>query len=137
MEDEKFSFNGTFQKGKEYVDTQIKLAKLKAMAKGSRVFGSVVLDITRLIICLLVLFFFSMALGFFLGELLHSNALGFFLTGCIFLFTLLIIRLLEPRLENLFRDAIIQKLTHKWEDDEPNNPDTVKAEEHEEYKENK
>lgn len=134
MEDEKFSFNGTFQKGKEYIDTQLRLAKLKAMANGSKIFGSVVVDITKLIIALLVLFFFSMALGFFLGEVLHSNALGFFLTGCLFLFSLLVIRLLEPRLENLFRDSIIQKLTSKWEDDDQQDSDTVKADGHEEKK---
>ena len=131
MEEEKFSFNGTFQKGKEYIDTQIHLAKLKLMAKGSRLVGSMVLDITKLILFLLVLFFFSLALGFFLGEQLGSYALGFFLTGCIFLFVILIVRLLEPKIEDRFRDALIRKLTSKWEDDEKNETETFKSNEDE------
>lgn len=64
MEEEKFSFNNSFLKGKEYVDTQIRLAQLKAIDKGSRVFGSVVVDITKLIFALLVLFFFFLGFRF-------------------------------------------------------------------------
>ncbi|SMG41308.1 phage holin family protein [Sphingobacterium psychroaquaticum] len=135
MEEEKFSFNNSFLKGKEYVDTQIRLAQLKAIDKGSRVFGSVVVDITKLIFALLVLFFFSLALGFFLGELLNSYALGFFLTGCIFLVVIFILNLLEPKLEARFRDAIIRKLTKKWDDEEKN--ETINSSQHEEYTQNK
>ncbi|QBQ42718.1 phage holin family protein [Sphingobacterium psychroaquaticum] len=135
MEEEKFSFNNSFLKGKEYVDTQIRLAQLKAIDKGSRVFGSVVVDITKLIFALLVLFFFSLALGFFLGELLNSYALGFFLTGCIFLVVIFILNLLEPKLEARFRDAIIRKLTKKWDDEEKY--ETINSSQHEEYTQNK
>lgn len=135
MEEEKFSFNNSFLKGKEYVDTQIRLAQLKAIDKGSRVFGSVVVDITKLIFALLVLFFFSLALGFFLGELLNSYALGFFLTGCIFLVVIFILNLLEPKLEARFRDAIIRKLTKKWDDEEKS--ETINSSQHEEYTQNK
>jgi len=125
MEEEKFSFSGTFQKGKEYIDTQVQLAKLKVMAKGSRLIGSIVLDITKLILFLLVLFFFSLALGFYLGELLGSYALGFFLTGCIFLLIMFIVRLLEPKIEDLFRDALIRKLTSRWDDEAKNESETL------------
>lgn len=133
MEEEKFSFSGTFQKGKEYIDTQLQLAKLKVMAKGSRLIGSMVLDITKLILFLLVLFFFSLALGFFLGELLGSYALGFFLTGCIFLLVILIVRVFEPKIEDLFRDALIRKLTSKWEDESKNESETLKEDDHEKH----
>jgi len=81
----------------------------------------------------LVLFFFSLALGFFLGELLGSYALGFFLTGCIFLLVILIVRVFEPKIEDLFRDALIRKLTSKWEDESKNESETLKEDDHEKH----
>ncbi|MEJ5055190.1 hypothetical protein [Sphingobacterium sp. MYb382] len=133
MEEEKFSFSGTFQKGKEYIDTQVQLAKLKVMARGSRLIGSIVLDITKLILFLLVLFFFSLALGFYLSALLNNYALGFFLTGCIFLLIILIVRLLEPKIEDLFRDALIRKLTSRWDDEAKNESETLKENDDEKH----
>ncbi|SRR5690606_6193297 len=138
MEEEKFSFTNTFLKGKEYVDTQITLLKLKALAKGSRIFGSLVLDLTKILLILFILFFCSLALGFFLGELLNSNALGFLLTGVIFFVILLIIRLFEPKLEAIFMDLTIRKLANKWDGEEDKlEEDHIKTSEHEEFKENK
>src|SRR5690606_8849054 len=118
MEEEKFSLSGTFQKGKEYVDTQIKLLQLKALAKGSRIAGSLVLDVTKVVFTLFIIFFCSLALGFFLGELLGSNALGFLLTGVIFFVLVLLIRFFEPKLESFFVDLTIRKVTSKWDDDD-------------------
>ncbi|MFD1771375.1 phage holin family protein [Sphingobacterium suaedae] len=140
MEEEKFSFNGTFQKGKEYVDTQIKLLQLKALAKGSRIAGSLVLDVTKVVLTLFIVFFCSMALGFFLGELLGSNALGFLLTGVIFFIIVLLIRAFEPKLENIFMDMTIRKLASKWdgdEDEEMVEEEKTKSNGHEEFTENK
>ncbi|SFS61729.1 hypothetical protein [Sphingobacterium wenxiniae] len=118
MEEEKFSLSGTFQKAKEYVDTQIALLRLKALAKGSRIFGSLVLDLTRVVLTLFIVFFCSLALGFYLGEVLGSNALGFLLTGVIFFVILLLIRLFEPKLETIFMDITIRKIASKWNEEE-------------------
>ncbi|WDF68555.1 hypothetical protein PQ465_19945 [Sphingobacterium oryzagri] len=139
MEEEKFSFSGTFQKGKEYVDTQIKLLQLKALAKGSRIAGSLVLDVSKIVLTLFIVFFCSLALGFFLGELLGSNALGFFLTGIIFFVILLLIRAFEPKLESIFMDVTIRKLASKWDGDEDEEviEEKVKADTHEKFTQNK
>lgn len=120
MSDQKFSFSGSFQKAKEYVDTELELLKLKAMAKGGRIVGALVLDATKVILTLIIVFFFSLALGFFLGELFGSYALGFLATGGIFLIILLVIRAFEPKLEAKFMDLSIRKVLGKWheEDDE-------------------
>lgn len=114
MSDQKFSFSGSFQKAKEYVDTELELLKLKAMAKGGRIVGALVLDATKVILTLIIVFFFSLALGFFLGELFGSYALGFLATGGIFLILLLIIRAFEPKLEAKFMDLSIRKVLGKW-----------------------
>lgn len=139
MEEEKFSFSGTFQKGKEYVDTQIKLLKLRALAKGSRIAGSLVLDVSKVILTIFIVFFCSLALGFFLGELLHSNALGFLLTGVIFFVILLLIRAFEPKLESIFMNLTIRKLANKWDGDEDDDiiEEKVKTNIHEEFTKNK
>lgn len=139
MEEEKFSFSGTFQKGKEYVDTQLKLLQLRALAKGSRIAGSLVLDVSKVVLTLFIVFFCSLALGFFLGELLGSNALGFLLTGVIFFIILLLIRAFEPKLESIFMDVTIRKLASKWDGEEDDEviEEKVKTDIHEKFTQNK
>ncbi|SJN43131.1 hypothetical protein [Sphingobacterium sp. JB170] len=118
MEEEKFSISDTIQAGKDYVDTQIKLLRLRGLSKGSRIFGSLALDIVKIVFTLFIIFFCSLALGFYLGELLESNALGFLLTGVIFFVSVLLIRLFEPRLESFLVNFTIRKITKNWGGDE-------------------
>lgn len=118
MEEEKFSLSGSFQKGKEYVDTQLELLKLKALARGSRILGVIAVDMVKLVFTLFIVFFLSLALAFFLGELLGSNALGFLVTGLSFALILLIVRAVEPKLEEKIRDFTISKIASRWDDDE-------------------
>ncbi len=118
MEEQKFSFSGSFQKTKEYLDTQLEILKLKAISKFSRIMGAIILDVSKLGLILIVIFFWSLALGFWLGELLESNSLGFLATGGIFLIILLIVKLLEPKLEAKFMDITIKKFLGKWNEEE-------------------
>lgn len=118
MDEQKFSFSGSFQKTKEYVDTQLEILKLKAISKSSRIIGAIILDISKLILALVIIFFWSLALGFWLGELLESYALGFLATGGIFLILLLIVRAVEPKLEAKFMDITIKKILGKWNEEE-------------------
>lgn len=128
MDEQKFSFSGSFQKTKEYVDTQVELIKLKAIAKTSRILGAVILDIMKVILVLIIVFFFSLALGFYLGELLGSYALGFLATGGIFIAILLILRLVEPRLEDMFMNLTIRKVLGKLNEEEDHLSDIDKEE---------
>lgn len=118
MSDNKFSFTGSFQKIKEYIDTQVDLIKLKVLAKSSRILSSLVLDITKVLLVLMMIFFFSLALGFWLSELLDSFSLGFLATGGIFLIILLLVGLLEPKLEAKIMDITIKKVIRKWSQDD-------------------
>lgn len=118
MSEQKFSFSGSFQKAKEYIDTQIELVRLKAIAKSARIVGALVVDIGKLLLGLIIVFFFSLALGFYLGELLGSYALGFLVTGGIFLIFLLLVRVFSSTLEAKFMDLTIRKVVSMWEDDE-------------------
>lgn len=118
MEDQKFSFKGSFQKTQEYVETQLELFKLKAIAKSARIAGALVLDSTKLLLSLIIVFFLSLALGFFLGELFGSYALGFLLTGLLFILVLVIVKVKEPKLEAKFADLFISRILSRWNEDE-------------------
>ncbi|MFE7086849.1 hypothetical protein ACFU8T_02980 [Sphingobacterium spiritivorum] len=117
-EEQKFSLSGTFQKSKEYLDSQIELLKLKAIARGSRMLGSLILDISKVVLTLFIVFFLSLAFAFYLGELMNSNALGFLTTGGIFILLVVIVRLAETKLEAKFMDLSIRKLLGKWNEED-------------------
>ncbi|MHC8947660.1 phage holin family protein [Sphingobacterium hungaricum] len=118
MEDQKFSFSGTIDKAKEYVDTRIELLRLRAIAKSSRILGALILDLAKIILTLFIVFFFSMALGFYFSELFDSYSLGFLTTGGVFVIILLIIRAFEPKLELKFMNLTISKIFGKLDEEE-------------------
>ncbi len=117
MEEEKFSLSGTFQKSKEYLDSQLKLLQLKTIERGSRLIASLIVDATKLVFALLVIFFLCLSLGFYLGEVFGSNALGFLATAGIFLVIIGIISLLEESLERKFMDLSIRRVLRRWNDE--------------------
>lgn len=128
QQEPKFSISETFSKSKQYIETQMELAKLRLVSKASRVVGSLIVDISKVLLILLIVFFLSMALGFYLGEVLESNALGFLVTGGIFLLVVLLIRALEPKIETLFVNFTIKKVMSKWIDDEDDEDDEEQEE---------
>ena len=124
MEEQKFSFSESFKKSKEYLDTQFELLKLQAISRMTRIMGSLIVDASKLLLTLLVIFFWSLALGFYLGEVLGSYSLGFLATGGIFLIIILLIRVFEPKLEAKFMNLSIKRILAKWDD-----PDEEEVEE--------
>lgn len=117
MEEKKFSINGTFRKSKEYIDTRIKLAKLKFVERSSRLVASLATDGLKGILLLFVVFYLSLALGFFLSELLGSSALGFLATGGIFLLLIVVVSAFEQPLERFFMNLSIKRFLQKWNDE--------------------
>ena len=137
----KFSLSGSFKKTREYVDTRLKLFQLKLTERSSRLIASLLVDAVKAVLVLFVVFFFSLALGFYLSELLGSTALGFLTTGGIFILLFLLILLVEPRLEHFLMNLSIKRFLDKWyENEEPENvnehTDEVKQK-HEEGTQNK
>ncbi len=128
MEEQKFSFSEVFDKSKEYLETQVELAKLKALSRSSRIVGSLIVDVSKVLLTLLIVFFVSLALGFYLGELLGSYSLGFLATGGIFFVFLLLIRAFEPKLEEKFMNISIKRIMSKWhvDDDEDLDEEEIK-----------
>lgn len=114
MEEQKFSLSGSFRKTKEYIDTQLELIKLQSMARASRLIAALVVDISKTILVLIIVFFLAMALGFYLGEVMGSNALGFLTTGGIFLLILVLLQVFEPKVETKFMNMAVRKFCSKW-----------------------
>jgi len=108
---------GVFQKSKEYIDTRFNLAKLKLVERSSRLIASLIVDMIKTVFAIFVLFFFSLALGFYLSELLGSSSLGFLATGGIFVVLIVLISLFESRLERLFMNLSIKRFLQKWNDE--------------------
>lgn len=108
-EDKKFSLGGVVQKSKEYAETRLKLLQLMATERASKLIASLMLDGMKLVLSLFVLFFLSLALGFYFSELLDSNALGFLATGGVFILLILLILLLEKRLKSVFINLSIRR----------------------------
>lgn len=117
MEEKRFSMKGVFQKSKEYIDTRFNLAKLKLVERSSRLIASLIVDMIKTVFAIFVLFFFSLALGFYLSELLGSSSLGFLATGGIFVVLIVLISLFESRLERLFMNLSIKRFLQKWNDE--------------------
>ena len=117
MEDKKFSFKGVFQKSKEYIDTRFKLLRLKFVERSSRLIASLIVDGVKTIFAIFVLFFLSLALGFYLSELLGSSALGFLATGGIFVLLIVLVSIFEDRIERIFMNLSIKRFLQKWNDE--------------------
>lgn len=117
MEERKFSINGVYQKSKEYIDTRFKLFKLKLVERSSRLIASLITDGLKGILAVFVVFYLSLALGFYLSELLGSSALGFLATGGIFILLIIIVSAFENPLERFFMNLSIKRFLQKWNDE--------------------
>jgi hypothetical protein len=74
-----------YEKAKEYTQTTIELYKLIAVEKTAEVLASLVFRIVFLCLAAFFILFSSIGLSFYLGELLHSTAIGFLLVSFVYL----------------------------------------------------
>ncbi len=118
QDERRFSLKGAFQKGKEYVDTQLQLIKLGVVERSSRIIARLLLDVVRGILALLVLFFLSMALGFYLSYLLGNNALGFLATAGIFVIVIVVVSALKKSITAKIIDMSIKRIFDDIDEDE-------------------
>lgn len=105
QERESSQFEDLFQSTRSYIDTQLQLLKLKSVQKASQLFSVAATVLLLSVLGLMALILLSIGLSLYLGKVLGSYFLGFFLTGGIFIVTALIIfsfrkRLLQIALSN-------------------------------------
>ena len=118
MEDQKFSLSGVIQKITEYLKNRKALVRLQIVERVSTMLAGVITDGLMLFLGFFVLFFLSIALAFYLGDILESVALGFVLVGGIYAVLLLLIALLKQGIENNLINLSIRKFLKRWNDED-------------------
>lgn len=106
--------------------------QLKVTERSSRLIASLLVDVVKTIFAVFVVFFLSLALGFYLSEVLDSFSLGFLATGGIFVLLIGVILLVEPKLERFLMNQSIKRFLQKWydeDDDEDDNPQSPLSDE--------
>ena len=95
---------------KEYLETYIQLAKLKAIDKGTSVIASIVADTVIILGLSMVFLFASITLALYIGYLLNSYWEGF---GCVALFYALVsilVMVFKKSMERPIINALIKKI---------------------------
>lgn len=87
MEEKKDQQPPIIEQLKDYAETQVKLAKYKAIDGGSSIAAGLIADLAVAFSFILAFIFGSITLAFYLASLFHSDWAGF---GCVTLLYLLI-----------------------------------------------
>ncbi len=82
---------------KSYIEARIELLVLNGSEKATQIIGQAVQQLFVVLIVLIGLLLSLIGLGFYLGEVLKSNAYGFFLIGALFLIIGLLLLLIKPK----------------------------------------
>jgi hypothetical protein len=103
----------------EYFDARLKLIKLETFEKIAKVTAVLFSSLVVALLGFFLLFFLSMSLGFFLGKVFDSMALGFLsVTGLYLILFMLVLFMKKDLMENFLIERIIGELTKKEDDDE-------------------
>ena len=103
----------------EYFDARLKLIKLETFEKIAKVTAVLFSSLVVALLGFFLLFFLSMSLGFFLGKVFDSYALGFLsVTGLYLILFVLVLIMKKDLLEEFLIERIIGELTKKEGDDE-------------------
>lgn len=107
-------FEELFDKAGEYLETRASLVKLKTIQKTSDAMSVVASKVVGWFIASTVLLMLSIALAFFLGDLLGANYFGFLIVAGIYALMGLVYYFLKDSLIKVpVSDAIIKKMTSK------------------------
>ena len=98
---------------KEYIELQIKIAQYKAIDGSSEAFATIVVAVILSCAGVLILIFASIALGFYLSGVLHTNWGGFGCVALLYLVAALIMYLCRQSMKNAIADSVINKIFNK------------------------
>ena len=79
------------EQARDYIDTSVQLAKLKAVNKVSSVASSLVSIIVMPLLILVAIILLSVGFSFWLGKILGAYHYGFFITGAFFIVLIILI----------------------------------------------
>ena len=102
----------------DYLAARIKLLKYDIYEKTAKISASLFSAFVIVMLVSLVLFFLSIALGFYFGSLFNSLGTGFILVTALYLILLIPFLLFRKKwIEKIIIDRIIEQLTEKEEDE--------------------
>jgi hypothetical protein len=102
----------------DYLTARVKLLKYELFEKAARITASLFSSIVIVMLAFLMLFFLSIALGFYLGEMFNSFGTGFMIvTGIYFVMLIPFIFFRKIWIEKLIVNRMIAVLTEKEEDE--------------------
>ena len=108
--EEEFEQQKIIEKVTEYIKVRTELTLLKTVDKGSQLFANLLTNGLVLILALLGFLFGSLALGFYLSEVLNNSYGGFLIIAGIYLLLALILNSLKDKyLEKKISNRIIEK----------------------------
>jgi hypothetical protein len=99
----------------DYLSARLKLLKLDLYEKTAAVLASLFSSLVIAFLSLVLLLFLSITLGFYLGNILNSNALGFLIVSGIYFLLLLPVIFFS---RNIIEKMIINRLLAKLNDRE-------------------
>jgi len=110
MEEEEVDPQKLIDKVKEYVKVRSELSMLHAVDKGTQLFANLLTDGLVLILIVLAGLFGSLALGFYLSELIGNTYVGFLIVAGIYLLAALILNSIKDKyLEKRIINVVIAK----------------------------
>ena len=95
---------------KEYVETRIKIAKLKAVDGSTSVIAAIVADVAIVLSLLLVFIFGTTTLGFYLSDLFDSFWKGFGCITLLYLIVAIVLKVKSPIIQKTIASRLIEKI---------------------------
>jgi uncharacterized membrane protein YqjE len=127
-------FNQTGKVAKDYLETRLDLIKLQAAGKLSKALGLFFSLILAFLLFFFVIVFLGMVVGFWIGEMTHSNTIGFSCSAGLFVFLLAIILLFrKPLIQKPLSNLLITELLSEMNNDDEEDQLGKKEEEEEAY----
>ncbi len=122
MEDKEVESQGITDRIKEYAQIRKELAILTAVEKGSRLFANLITDGLVVLFAVLTFSFGSLALGFYLSEVLGNTYAGFLIiTGFYLLVALIVYFTKDKYMEKAIINKIIAKFFKERNEDKDEN----------------
>jgi len=95
---------------KEYVETRIKIATLKAVDGSTSVIAAIIADLAVVLALVLVFIFATITLGFYLAELFESFWKGFGCIALIYIIIVIILKVRKPNIQKTIASKLIDKI---------------------------
>ncbi len=101
-----------------FVELKLDLLKLNTYERVSKVLAILSYGVVVLFVVFLAILFLFLALGFYLGDVFNSNALGFGAVALLYILVVIIVILSKDKISALIRNIMIASMMG---DDEENN----------------